>query len=277
MTELPPSARIREVGPRDGFQNEPEVIPTAEKLRLIEMLARSGLRRLEVTSFVRADVIPQLADAEEVLARVERRRRRRLLGPDPERARARAGARASRPLRRGQPLPLRLGDPQPQERQPLDRGVADRPRAGDRARAGRGPALRGRDLDQLRLSLRGRGAARAGARDRRAARRAPAARRSRSATRPGWRTRARSASSSPPRASGSRGVELTAHFHNTRGQGLANVLAALEQGDRLVRVRLRRARRLPGPAGLDRQHLDRGPRLDARGDGGRDGHRPAGG
>ena len=59
--------RIREVGPRDGFQNEPEVIPTADKVRLVEMLARTGLRRLEVTSFVRADVIPQLADGAEVL------------------------------------------------------------------------------------------------------------------------------------------------------------------------------------------------------------------
>ena len=68
---LPASVAIREVGPRDGFQNEPEVIPTAEKVRLIGMLARTGLRRLEVTSFVRADVIPQLADAEEVLAALE--------------------------------------------------------------------------------------------------------------------------------------------------------------------------------------------------------------
>jgi hydroxymethylglutaryl-CoA lyase len=58
---------IREVGPRDGFQNEPEVIATAHKVRLVEMLARTGLRRLEVTSFVRADVIPQLADGAEVL------------------------------------------------------------------------------------------------------------------------------------------------------------------------------------------------------------------
>jgi hydroxymethylglutaryl-CoA lyase len=58
---------IREVGPRDGFQNEPEVLATDDKVRLIEGLARTGLRRLEVTSFVRADVIPQLADAAEVL------------------------------------------------------------------------------------------------------------------------------------------------------------------------------------------------------------------
>src|SRR3712207_8626200 len=62
---------IREVGPRDGFQNEPEVIPTDAKVRLVEMLARTGLRRLEVTSFVRADVIPQLADGREVLERID--------------------------------------------------------------------------------------------------------------------------------------------------------------------------------------------------------------
>jgi hydroxymethylglutaryl-CoA lyase len=62
---------IREVGPRDGFQNEPEVIPTDAKVRLVEGLARTGLRRLEVTSFVRADVIPQLADGAEVLRRAD--------------------------------------------------------------------------------------------------------------------------------------------------------------------------------------------------------------
>ncbi len=62
---------IREVGPRDGFQNEPEIVPTDEKVRLIELLARTGLERLEVTSFVRADVIPQLADGAEVLERID--------------------------------------------------------------------------------------------------------------------------------------------------------------------------------------------------------------
>ena len=68
--ELPQRVSIREVGPRDGFQNEPEVIATADKVRLIELLGATGVRRIEVTSFVRADVIPQLADAEEVLAAV---------------------------------------------------------------------------------------------------------------------------------------------------------------------------------------------------------------
>ena len=68
---LPSRVRIREVGPRDGLQNEPETLPTADKVALIEGLARSGLRRIEVTSFVRADVIPQLADAREVLAAID--------------------------------------------------------------------------------------------------------------------------------------------------------------------------------------------------------------
>jgi hydroxymethylglutaryl-CoA lyase len=66
-----PHVDIREVGPRDGLQNEPEVVPTADKVRLIEMLARTGLKRLEVTSFVRADVIPQLADAPDVLRAID--------------------------------------------------------------------------------------------------------------------------------------------------------------------------------------------------------------
>jgi hydroxymethylglutaryl-CoA lyase len=69
--DLPRSVRIREVGPRDGFQNEPEVIATADKVRLIDRLARTGVKRLEATSFVRADVIPQLADARAVLEAID--------------------------------------------------------------------------------------------------------------------------------------------------------------------------------------------------------------
>jgi hydroxymethylglutaryl-CoA lyase len=74
VEDLPESVRIREVGPRDGFQNEPEVIDTADKVRLIDCLSQTGLERLEVTSLVRPDVIPQLADAEEVLRRIHRAR-----------------------------------------------------------------------------------------------------------------------------------------------------------------------------------------------------------
>jgi hydroxymethylglutaryl-CoA lyase len=74
MAPLPNSVRIREVGPRDGFQNEPEVLDTADKVSLIDCLSGTGLARIEVTSFVRPDVIPQLADAEHVLRSIGRRR-----------------------------------------------------------------------------------------------------------------------------------------------------------------------------------------------------------
>ena len=64
--------RIREVGPRDGFQNEPEIIGTEDKIRLIDMLSATGLKRIEVTSFVRPHVIPQLSDANAVLDGIQR-------------------------------------------------------------------------------------------------------------------------------------------------------------------------------------------------------------
>src|ERR1700677_2289743 len=69
---VPANVSVREVGPRDGFQNEPEVIPTAEKIRLIDLLMRTRLPRPEGTRFVRPGVIPQLADAAEVLQGIER-------------------------------------------------------------------------------------------------------------------------------------------------------------------------------------------------------------
>lgn len=59
--------RVREVGPRDGFQNEPETIATDDKIRLINGLGRAGFTRIEVASFVRPDVIPQLSDGVAVL------------------------------------------------------------------------------------------------------------------------------------------------------------------------------------------------------------------
>lgn len=70
---VPKTAKIREVGPRDGFQNEPEVIATDDKVRIIDQLTATGLKHIEITSFVRPDVIPQLADGAEVLQRIQRR------------------------------------------------------------------------------------------------------------------------------------------------------------------------------------------------------------
>ncbi len=70
-----------------AFRTSPRSIPTERKVELIDALARTGLRRLEVTSFVRPDVIPQLADAAEVLARIDVPRGGRRQRADPQRAR----------------------------------------------------------------------------------------------------------------------------------------------------------------------------------------------
>ena len=69
---LPASCVVREVGPRDGLQNEPPV-PVADRVRLIDALAAAGLRRIEAASFVHPAAIPSMAGAEEVLARIRRR------------------------------------------------------------------------------------------------------------------------------------------------------------------------------------------------------------
>ena len=64
---------ICEVGPRDGLQNEPDVLPPATRAQLVNRLAATGLPRIEAVSFVRDDAVPQMAGAEEVVAGIERR------------------------------------------------------------------------------------------------------------------------------------------------------------------------------------------------------------
>lgn len=64
---------LYEVGPRDGLQNEPEILSSDAKVELVTRLADAGLRRIEVTSFVSPEWIPQLADGDEVARRVPRR------------------------------------------------------------------------------------------------------------------------------------------------------------------------------------------------------------
>ncbi|WP_197321317.1 hydroxymethylglutaryl-CoA lyase [Saccharomonospora sp. NB11] len=70
---LPSRVTIWEVGPRDGLQNESDVVPVEVKLEFLDRLARAGLTTLEATSFVHPKWVPQLADAEELLARLDRR------------------------------------------------------------------------------------------------------------------------------------------------------------------------------------------------------------
>jgi hydroxymethylglutaryl-CoA lyase len=73
IADLPASVRIWEVGARDGLQNEATVVDTATKIALVDRLAAAGLPVVEATSFVRADRVPQLADAAEVMAGIARR------------------------------------------------------------------------------------------------------------------------------------------------------------------------------------------------------------
>jgi len=69
---LPRAVRVVEVGPRDGLQNEKVLVPTEQKVRFIQLLAAAGLPVVEATSFVSPRAIPQLSDADAVMARLER-------------------------------------------------------------------------------------------------------------------------------------------------------------------------------------------------------------
>jgi hydroxymethylglutaryl-CoA lyase len=72
-TGLPARVRLVEVGPRDGLQNEPQAVPTDVKVALIDALADAGMPTIEATSFVSPKWVPQMADAHEVMARIRRR------------------------------------------------------------------------------------------------------------------------------------------------------------------------------------------------------------
>jgi hydroxymethylglutaryl-CoA lyase len=229
VTAPPSSVRIREVGPRDGFQNEPETIPTAEKIRLIDLLSATGLKRLEVTSFVRPEVIPQLSDAEEVLAEVKRRDgvAFSVLIPN-ERGLERALA-----LRdRFDEINVFVSASETHNRKNVNRTIEESLNGLERTlETARESGLRCEGVISTSFGcpyegevppervfgiaerLIGAGCAEIGFGD--------------------------TTGMANPRQAGEffaaarerlGEVELTAHFHNTRGQGLANVLAALEQG-----------------------------------------------
>jgi hydroxymethylglutaryl-CoA lyase len=226
---IPQAVRIREVGPRDGFQNEPEVIATDDKVRLIGMLAGTGLARLEVTSFVRPDVIPQLADAEEVLSRVDRPEgvSYSVLIPN-ERGLERALVHRDR----FDEVNLFLSASETHNRRNVNRSIAESLEGLERTIASaREAGLRCEGVISVSFGCPYEGEVPPdrvfGIAERLAA--------------AGCEEVAfgDTTGMANPRqvgeffaAAGERlpGVELTAHFHNTRGQGLANVLAALEAG-----------------------------------------------
>jgi hydroxymethylglutaryl-CoA lyase len=229
MSAFPSSVRIREVGPRDGFQNEPETIPTADKVRLIDMLAATGLPRMEVTSFVRPDVIPQLADAEEVLGSISRPHgvAYSVLIPN-----LRGLERALAHRDRFDEVNLFLSASETHNRKNVNRSISE-------SLEGIGAAVARAREDGLRCEgvistsfgcpyegevphervfeiaerLAELGCEEVGFGDT-----------------TGMANPRQVAEFFAAALARLDGIELTAHFHNTRGQGLANVLAALEQG-----------------------------------------------
>jgi hydroxymethylglutaryl-CoA lyase len=230
MSDLPAAVRIREVGPRDGFQNEPEIIPTADKVRLIEMLARTGLPRLEVTSFVRADVIPQLADAPEVLEAID--------VPDGVAVSVlipneRGLDKALEHRARFDEVNVFLSASETHNRKNVNRSVEESLTGVERVlERARGEGLRCEGVISVAFGCPYEGhvpPARVFAIAQRLA--AAGAREIAFGDTTGM-ANPRQVREFFAAARGALGtdVELTAHFHNTRGQGLANVLAALEAG-----------------------------------------------
>jgi hydroxymethylglutaryl-CoA lyase len=221
--------RIREVGPRDGFQNEPEVIPTDQKVHLIRMLVAAGLRRLEVTSFVRPDLIPQLADAEQVLMELERRDgiAYSVLIPN-EKGLERALAHRDR----FDEINLFLSASETHNKKNVNSSIADSLAGLERTIArGLQEGLRCEGVIAVAFGCPYEGEVPAERVLGIAERLAEAG-----CEEVGFGDTTGMAN---PRQVGEffagaqerlDGVELTAHFHNTRGQGLANVIAALEQG-----------------------------------------------
>jgi len=227
--ELPKMVRIREVGPRDGFQNEPEVISTEEKIRLIRLLGEAGLMRIELTSFVRPDVIPQLADAAEVLTRFEPQQgvAYSVLIPNRE-----GLDNALRFRDRFQEANFFLSASETHNQKNVNRSIAESladlegtiaaaREAGLRCEGvistsfgcpyeGEVPLDR---VFEIAEKLAGFGCEEIAFGD--------------TTGMANPRQVGEFFSDAPDRVGG---AELTAHFHNTRGQGLANVLAALEQG-----------------------------------------------
>ncbi len=229
MNDLPSSVRIREVGPRDGFQNEPETISTADKVALIDLLSATGLRRIEVTSFVRPDVIPQLSDAAEVLSAVQRREGVAFSVLIPN---ERGLDRALEMRDRFDEVSVFLSASETHNRRNVNRSVADSLAGLEPTLARAGAAGLRREgviatsfgcpyegevpverVFEIAERLATAGCEEVGFGD--------------------------TTGMANPRqvheffaAARERltGIELTAHFHNTRGQGLANVVAALEEG-----------------------------------------------
>ncbi|MEA2211399.1 MAG: hydroxymethylglutaryl-CoA lyase [Solirubrobacteraceae bacterium] len=226
---LPASVKIREVGPRDGFQNEPERISTADKIRLIDALARTGLPRVEAASFVSPDVIPQLADAADVLTGISIAEGVDIAVLVPN---ERGLERALAHRERIDDVIVFLSASETHNRKNINRPVADSLATIERLL----PQIRAAGLRPLASVATSFGCPYEG--------HVPAERVYELAERMAAAGAQEISFGDTTGMANPRqvrdfyagafarlsGVELTAHFHNTRGQGLANALAALESG-----------------------------------------------
>jgi hydroxymethylglutaryl-CoA lyase len=228
MRDLPASARIREVGPRDGFQNEPETISTAHKVRLIDMLSASGLSRIEITSFVRPDVIPQLSDAAEVLAAVQRREGVSFSVLIPNQ---RGLERALEMRERFDEVGVFLSASETHNQHNVNRSVEDSIAGLEEVLAGAGEAgLRRECVIATSFGCPYEGEVAPERVFEIAERLAPGCDEIGFGDTTGMANPRQVHEFFATARERLVGVGLTAHFHNTRGQGLANVVAALEQG-----------------------------------------------
>ena len=217
---------LHEVATRDGLQNEAAFVDTDDKIALVDALSACGYAKIEVTSFTSPKAIPALRDAEAVMHGIARTGRR-LYGARAERARG--GARAVVRGRRSEPRDVDERKPQPRE--PADdaravvRTTARRDRCGTRHRCRDQRVAVDRDglPDGRRCCSRRRTRMDAALRGSRRARlhavRYDGHGVSVAGARPVGTARERFAA-----------LQLTLHFHNTRGMALANTLAALDAG-----------------------------------------------
>ena len=266
MNRLPAHVDIREVGPRDGFQNEPETIATADKIDLINQLARTGLRRIEVASFVRPDVIPQLSDGVEVLRGIDVPEYVSLMVLVPN---SKGLDNALKVRETFSEVAIFVSASETHNKKNVNRSIAEsmadneviakRIVAEDLRCAaviatsygcpfeGKVPMKRVLDIAEQFAAA---GASEVGFGDT-----------------TGMANPAYVGEFFAAAIERLPGVEVTAHFHNTRGQGLANAYAALQAGCTSFESSFGELGGCPVPAGSDRKHRLGGSDQHVRGDG----------
>ena len=227
MTNHPLHAEITEVGPRDGFQAERTFVPTARKIELIDRLINAGVPRIEATSFVSPRAVPQLADAEEVMRGVDRTRGTVLAALVPNKRGALRAAEAA-----VDQMVVFLSASESHNRKNVNRGIEESLAGFEevaRVAEEAGIPVHGAISTSFGCPFEG---------DVPAARVGGIARRFRQLGFAGASLGDTTGMATPPLVAAAvgavreaaPGLGLGLHFHNTRGVGLANVMAGLDLG-----------------------------------------------